>query len=154
MAIKNLCAGILLLLFCIIGFISTSKLESGDHLLFGPSFYPNAIIVLLSLGAFILIYQGINSLRKPAKSVDPHRRNTRGYVVEILLFWLGIALYLTVFHFTGFIVSTLLFLTVAQLLYGRRRYLNVALVSILATGITYFVLVILFEVPLPTIFTN
>lgn len=154
MAIQNLCSGIVLLLFCIIGYYSTSKIVSEDQFIYGPSFYPNALMVILGVGALILISQGLYAIFMTNSFPKKSAQYPQNYVLKILLFWATIAMYIVVFHLTGFIIASFIYLITAQILFGRRRFFHVALVSALGTGLTYFVLVILFEVPLPSIFNG
>ena len=153
MAVKDIFSGGVILLFCLIGFMSTSTLDAGsDHVLYGPAFFPNLLMAVLAAGALILIVKGIFSKVPQADKPPLKERIQVKIIARIILFWLLIALYIVVFNHTGFIVSTMLFLIPAQLLYGRRRYGHIIWVSSLGTAGTYLVLAKLFDVPLPSIF--
>ena len=152
MAIKNLISGTVILLFCGLGFLSTSKLEEvGSHVVYGPSFFPNTLMLILCAGAAILIVKGAISYYRSNERGAVNKRMDPGYVLKVGLFWLFIAFYIILFNYTGFIVSTVVFLISSQILYGRRRAAHVVFVSVVGACITYLILAKLFEVPLPLI---
>lgn len=159
MARKNIFSGIALLLFCAVGFISTSQLEAGgEHVQYGPEFFPRMFLTVLAVGACILIVKGIFVLKTSGggevKIPEEKHWFRFAYLGKMLLLGFLIGLYIFLFNYTGFIVSTVCFLVAAQLLYGRRRYISIFSVAVLGAVLTYLILAILFEVPLPLMFID
>lgn len=157
MAHKNIFSGFALLLLCGIGFFSISQLASGgEHVQYGPGFFPRMFLGVLAFGACILIVRGFFSLRIERAQHTESSVAVPGLGLinsgRLLLFAFFIVCYIILFQSTGFIFSTICFLIAAQILYGRRRYLSIGMVAICGAVLTYFVLATAFEVPLPLIF--
>ncbi|MDR1776430.1 MAG: tripartite tricarboxylate transporter TctB family protein [Desulfovibrio sp.] len=158
MEIKNkrdVVTSLLLVLFCAVGFYSTNSIPTimGG----GPAVFPNFVLSALLVCAIILLVRGIRH--------SPVKMGSARVAPRVVAFFLLFIVYLgsiatmgDLFSFLtipfipyggGFAVSTCLFLIFSLLLLGRRRPIEIALVSLLVTSFIIFVFSILFEVILP-----
>lgn len=156
----DICSGILVLGFCIIGWLSVRTLPGSTEIdLFGPSALPGLVLVLLAVCAGILILMG---LRHPApRNYWPDKfifiKNLM--VMGVFLAYLGGMVLLRDFfnslesfpfqHSVAFSISTLLFLVSILLALGRRNPLEIGLVSAGTTGSLVFVFAGMFDIMLP-----
>ncbi|MBD5416191.1 MAG: tripartite tricarboxylate transporter TctB family protein [Desulfovibrio sp.] len=153
-------SGLLLLVFCAIGFSSVAELPAGGTLEnIGPAGVPKAVLILLSFLSAVLIVKGF--VRAPARPYWPDRRVLKKVGAFVGLFFLYLAGVIGLgdvfahmesppFAWGGaFGVSTFFFLCLALPLLGRRKPLEVFLVASLTTVCLLVAFGWFFQVMLP-----
>lgn len=156
----DIVSGCFLLGLCAIGAWSVSSIPSStglDH--FGPSAFPKLIIVLLTVLSFILLIQGF--IKKPLKFSWPDRWVLKRILIFVGLFYLYLIILVGLdrlflhmdnppFQSGGaFGISTTLFLLLALPLLGRRRPMEIILVSFITTAVLIGTFGWFFKVLLP-----
>lgn len=153
-------SGILLLVFCAIGFSSVSQLQAVgtlEHI--GPAGVPRSVLILLTVLSSILVIKGF--LHKPAKAYWPQWQVFKKILAFIGLFFLYLADVVFLGDFFAhmdsppfawggaFGISTFGFLCLALPLLGRRSPLEIFLVASLTTACLLIAFGWFFQVMLP-----
>lgn len=144
--ISDISTGIVLLLFSIIGYTMAVDLESRNTAMnYGPDFFPKLVLTLLAITSIILFANAIRKFKKSTERIEVNKK----VVITVLTFILIIIGYVTLFFFTGFIVSTIVFLLIGQWAFGMRNIFVISMTSIVLPIALYFLFVFFFKVPLP-----
>lgn len=159
-SMTDVASGILLLIFCSIGFWSVAQLPDGgslEHI--GPGGVPKAVLVLLTLLSLLLTWRGIR--RRPSEPYWPAARIFRKIVCFFLLFYAYLFSVITLgdifasmenppFAWGGaFGCSTFCFLCIALPMLGRRKPIEVFLVAAITTTVLLVSFGWFFQVMLP-----
>jgi len=163
MTMRNLteiAVGAFTLLFCAVGFWGTASIRSTattDPL--GPAAFPNAVLTLLAILGAAQAWRGFYTVK--GKEYWPEAPALKKTVCFFLLFFLYVAMviyfgslyiYLNVPGLpqgTAFIVSSAIYLTVALLLSGRRKVLEIGLVATVIPTSIVVVFAYFFQVAMP-----
>ena len=159
--LTEIAVGVFTLLFCAIGFWGTASTKisafSTDPL--GPVAFPNVVLTLLAILGVIQIWRGL--YRVKGKEYWPEAPVLKKIACFFLLFFLYIGMvtyfgrlyvYLHVpglLQGTAFIVSTVIYLTTALLLSGRRKVLEIGLIATLIPTSIVAVFAYFFQVTMP-----
>lgn len=146
---KDIYISLVVLGIVALGVLQTSTLPpapSGSQ--YGPAFFPNIILGIMGISALLLLCRSLRSLPQSEKKQLPTEEWWR-VALRVLLFIVLFAAYIAGFLYLGFLISSVGFIAVAQVLFGRRSWVNFGLVSIAATGIAYAALTYGFMVQLP-----
>lgn len=143
--IVDITAGGILLLLSVAGYLMAGQFGNGNP--YGPDFFPKLILILLALTSALLVVGAVLKLKKDSDS--PAIRIDRSTVGKILLFVGVLIAYILLFFVAGFIVSTILFLLVAQWIFGVRKLALLGTVSVIVPVVLYFVFTTAFKIPLP-----
>jgi len=128
------------------------NLESVSTTIYGPGFFPK--IVLVALGFFTLVLL-INTIKKIKNSneksdVKSFKRILISTIAKrVLLFIVLLIAYVTSFVYFGFLIPTVIFLIIAQIVFTVKKAYIIALSSIAGSVIMYLLFVNLFNIPLP-----
>jgi putative tricarboxylic transport membrane protein len=117
-----------------------------------PRIFPRFICICTFALSVILIVRGIRKWHADKEEGEQKeaRKLDRAQVQRILiLFAVGI-LYVLLISRLGYLWITPFFIAGTMLCFKEKRVLRIVLVSVLTTGILYFVFRIVFKVPLPT----
>lgn len=147
---KDVISGIVILLFCAVGALSTSQLPppSAEEWA-GPSTLPYITLGATALCGVLLVITGI-----ARRNADRASRsfNLDPKVLAFYVFWvcyMAAMVWLGMPHNGGFIVATLLFLLVALPVLGRRKPLEIICVAVGTTGILVLAFGGFFQILLP-----
>lgn len=135
-----------ILILAIIYFFDVQDLKNPhDRLLISPVFW--IMIVLYP----IIIWQEIREARNNKKESDETEDDGETYKMtkKIGLFMISIVIYLTLMHYIGFIISTVLFLPALMWILGTKSKVMPIVFSIIVTGVLYLFFDILLGIPLP-----
>jgi hypothetical protein len=143
---KDFLLGLTLLIISSIGFYSFSDLKSTRGI--GPSFFPHLLLSCLLLGAMYLmakeIWLSVKKKHSTIKPIDFDGKTT----LSVIIFWISTIGYVFLFIKTNMIISTCIFLFVAQFIYGRKKYLSNSILAVMISVATYYLLTLVFQVPL------
>lgn len=140
----DFCTAITLLVLSVIVFYVSGDLPK-PPVGIGSGDYPQFIAVALFLLAITLAVQSIkNGFPKHEKTAD-NKPFLRIIILLILIF-----VYVILLELIGFLVMTPLFLCGSAILYGYSKRKRLVLVSILFTGIIFFLFTNVFYIFLPT----
>ncbi len=95
---------------------------------------PYLFPLIISLFLFVL---SISVISEGLKSEDKKKEKIKMEIKSLLLFGVVSVVYLLVFNFLGFILSTIILLVLLMLILGERRWWYIALVSIITTVVIY-----------------
>ncbi|MCG3088263.1 tripartite tricarboxylate transporter TctB family protein [Sporosarcina cyprini] len=143
--IVDISAGGILLLFSVAGFLMANQLGNGQP--YGPDFFPKLILALLAIASVFLVTGAAFRMRQEA-GPSPTQFD-RAAIGKILALIVVLIAYILLFSVTGFIISTILFLLVAQWIFGIRKILLLGTVSIVVPVVLYIVFTMAFKIPLP-----
>lgn len=143
--IVDISAGGILLLLSVAGYLMAGQF--GNENPYGPDFFPKLILTLLAITSALLVVGAVLKLKKNSES-SPIQID-RSTVGKILLLVGVLIAYILLFFVAGFIVSTILFLLVAQWIFGVRKLVLLGTVSVVLPIVLYFVFTIAFKIPLP-----
>jgi len=108
----------------------------------GPGGYPMLVTGVLMLLGVILAIQGLLGVRrlaaKAAEGNPPEKKaltlaEFKNIIILAASFWA----YLTVMRHLGYLISTPIFLFLFLFLYGHRKWLQMILISLITTGLTW-----------------
>ena len=107
-----------------------------------PYVFPLIISFFLLILSFSIIKQGLKdeSEKKEKSKID---------IKSLLIFGLVCILYLLVFNFLGFVLSTIILLVLLMMLLGERRWWFILLVSVISSLIIYLLFAKYLYVMLP-----
>jgi hypothetical protein len=132
----DLIISIFLLAFSIYYITATSRLPVTLGSPVGPKGFPLLIAFLLIVSSSILLLKSLKSFRGRIKKED------RGETRKGNLFWVTLTMigYVFLLKFTGYILSTFLFLITVLMVWNRGRpYLN-TMIALLAAMAAYFLM--------------
>lgn len=141
---RDISTGIILLIFCILGYISTVGFSDPDTS-YGPEFFPKLILVSLAILSLSLTIKGCRNLTKG----ESKQAFDKKIFFLILSYIILLIIYINLFFITGFIISTIIFLIVGQYLFGLRKWLTLFLIAIIVPFALYYIFTALFNIPLP-----
>ena len=107
-----------------------------------PYLFPLIISFFLLILSISIIMQGLKdeSEKKEKSKID---------IKSLLIFGLVCLLYLLVFNFLGFVLSTIILLVLLMMLLGERRWWFILLVSVISSLVIYLVFAKYLSVMLP-----
>ena len=107
-----------------------------------PYLFPLIISFFLLILSISIIMQGLKdeSEKKEKSKID---------IKSLLIFGLVCLLYLLVFNFLGFVLSTIILLVLLMMLLGERRWWFILLVSVISSLIIYLLFAKYLSVMLP-----
>ncbi len=111
-----------------------------------PNVYPLVLSVLLSLLSIFLLLRGLRSKQRHLSRWAPPIEVAR----QIIFLFAALAVYTLLFRTLGYLTSTILFMGGTLKFIDRRRsFLNVILISLLVSGISYGLFILIFQIPVP-----
>lgn len=117
----------------------------------GPSFFPKILAISIIIFNLIFIVGkiiGFYRFRKnnEASTDDSHKQSIHHFKVLLVL---GISIsWIVLNELLGFILSTFITILISMIIMGNRKYIQIILVPLLFTGITYFLFVELLNISL------
>ena len=137
--ITGFCA---LVLSVFIYFTSEGFVVADGGLAKNPAYYPRALALILAILAVCLIINALMRKEKVGVSINKELLKNVGQVFGLIL------LYIIVFQYVGFIVSTVAFLFCGILLYGG-TVKGALLCSVPVTAAVYVIFHIIMQVAMP-----
>ena len=107
-------------------------------------FYPKLLFVVLAACGVLLFIQG--SIRSAEEQVPFPRTDWK----RILITFVMLLAYAYLMQFTGFIISSIVFMVVFMLFLGERKVLNLILVPVIGSVAIYLLFGKVFMIALPT----
>ena len=107
-------------------------------------FYPKLLFILLCVCGVILFIQGA---MRPAEDQVPFPRTDWK---RILITFVLLLAYAYLMQYTGFIISSIVFMVVFMLFLGERKILNLILVPVIGSLLIYLLFGKIFMISLPT----
>ena len=140
-------AGIGIAIFSAVFFIIGGTYNSSQGQLgLGRGGFPQIISgIMFVLGAMLSINSFI-AIRKGAKS---EKKLSKPELIRMLLLIIAFAAYLFVMKYLGYIITTPPFLFLFLYLYGDRKWVRMAIVSVCTTVVTFFLFNNVFMILLP-----
>jgi putative tricarboxylic transport membrane protein len=137
-------AGLLAMLGVFVLYLSKQLPEFADKNTTGPAFFPTLLVVLL-FGLLVLLI-GITLKDETDRSIKLLTKEAKmSYSIMGM-----VLIYLLVFNYLGFLVSTLIFLfTVMTYLSPKRNHLKTSVIALLSTLLVYIVFKVILLVPIP-----
>ena len=140
---QDMVSGIGLIVLGIAGLIGASGLENLVVADLSAAFFPNILFG-------ILIFCGICLLYQSKKRIEKVKLPAFNYVILGAMLAV-LSIYVYIMDYIGFLIATVLFLVAAMYIFGERRKLILAGVSIAASVIVYFLFTEAFMIVLPVL---
>lgn len=99
--------------------------------------------------SFFLLILSISIIMQGLKDESEKKENGKIDIRSLLIFGLVCILYLLVFNFLGFVLSTIILLVLLMMLLGERRWWFILLVSVISSLIIYLLFAKYLSVMLP-----
>ena len=139
--------GFVLLLFSVwyaLGALSLPKVHLDEVI--EPNVYPLVLAVVLALLSLFLLLKSFRAQQNGLKNWLPPKEIAR----QIIFLFAALAAYILLFRTLGYFTSTFLFMVGTLKFIDRNRSLaNVILLSLLVSGISYALFIVLFQIPVP-----
>ncbi len=123
---------------------SMSELYSpvGASIANDPVFYPRILLAVIAILAGTLFVSAWRTRQEPVRTASLHWRAAGTMMVAATL-------YVAAMPWLGFVASTAVFLAIAPVLMGFRRWVALALVAVVMPLVCWLVFVRLIRIPLP-----
>ena len=99
--------------------------------------------------SFFLLILSISIITQGLKDESEKKEKSKIDIKSLLIFGLVCILYLLVFNFLGFVISTIILLVLLMMLLGERRWWFILLVSVISSLIIYLLFAKYLSVMLP-----
>ena len=99
--------------------------------------------------SFFLLILSISIIMQGLKNESEKKEKSKIDIKSLLIFGLICILYLLVFNFLGFVLSTIILLVLLMMLLGERRWWFILLVSVISSLIIYLLFAKYLSVMLP-----
>lgn len=113
----------------------------------GPSFYPIIVSVITIILAIILMF---NTFREQIKEKDQSNFSKQGFM-KVGIFVTFFFIYFYVITRIGFIISTIIFMSLFMLILGLRDWKKYILIPIGTTIVMYYIFSVFLKIRLPEI---
>lgn len=123
--------------------------QSSDAGAMSPRFFPNLGAILIGLGGLVLFL--LSMLERPRDEVGveaPALNRDRAKTVVVFLIAAGMAGFILLFQWAGYIYATPLLIAVLMVLFGARNLITILLVSLTTTAALYAVFSLGLNLPL------
>ncbi len=138
----ELLIGIFLIIFCIIIILQAGDLPSFNEAVLNAGSFPRFIAALLATLCLILVVSKAIELSK--QKAEMAKIDLKEYFLQVfkeykLVFFALISLFLYIFlmQFTGFILTTIIFIITTGLIIGPKKKKNILTISIVSVIITF-----------------
>lgn len=126
-------AGLLLLALSILLAVQTRQIPSTPFLPLGAEFFPRVLLVILAAGGLLLLALDILRHRRQGATREKLSR-FRDFPRTIPAIFAAFAAYVFLMPILGFVLATLAFVAVAQVLMGPHRPRDLPRIGLLAVG--------------------
>ncbi|MBQ0052013.1 MAG: tripartite tricarboxylate transporter TctB family protein [Treponema sp.] len=147
MRIANIVSAIIGMLFSAAAFGYTFTFKQFKNVPVGPEFFPRALAVALFICCFILFIT--NLLKKDDKSKAPTLNPLNKNIQKALLGLLVIVVYALLWNIISFILATPIAIFVMIFILGKRNYLKMAIISVVATAVIFVAFKFLLGIEMP-----
>ena len=138
---QDVLSGVILLLIAMPGFIYTSQIEDLQVSRLSGAFFPNVCFVVMTICGLILIGQGLKRTE-----IVPIPSFNFPKLIPIIAVLAG---YVLILEYVGFIISTIIFVFCAILLFGECRKQILLTVPIITSVFVYYFFSKAFMIALP-----
>ena len=144
---KAFFSGCCLLVFsaCLYYLVARFPDTAAEYRTISPSFFPYVLSTILAVLSVFLMIEGWRAPVGPILSIRFDNKDT--YRTGALL--LILVVFSSLLTTLGFIIDAFLFMFLIQLVLGERRFIVLAIVSLVVSLGMYFIFAGLFKVPLP-----
>lgn len=140
---RDIFLSLVILLFAISAFLYSNNFSNNEF--YGPNFFPKIITISMIVLAGYMLVTSLIHARKSTKSFEFNKHTA----MKIALFILLMAGYFFLFFVVGFIISSIVFLILAQWIFGVKNKITVLAVSVLVPIGLYLFFTQLFNIPIP-----
>lgn len=120
----------------------------------GPDFFPKLMVLIIGICGLVLIAQSAYSLYKDGSlKLDvlkdkKYRMNLKEYKIHII-FLISAVVYLIIMPFTGFVISSILFLIFLLMYFGHSKIVWCIFLSIVYVTAVYLIFLKVFKIRFP-----
>lgn len=147
MRIANIVAAIVGMVFSTAAFAYTFTFKQFKNVPVGPEFFPRALAVALFICCFILLIS--NLLKKDDKTKAPTLNPMNKNIQRALLGLLVIVVYAFLWNIISFIIATPIAIFVLVFILGKRNFLKMAIISVVATVVIFCAFKFLLGIEMP-----
>lgn len=140
---RDLASGIFLVILGIAGFVGAGTIENMLVTRLSGAFFPQVLFAIIFLCGAGLAFAGYKRTDKEA--LPDFKWGKLGQIVGAL------AVYVAILEYAGFLISSVLFLISAMLMFGERRIKVIIPVAVLSAVVIYFLFTEAFMIVLPGI---
>ena len=145
---KDCQCGLIVLIFAVLGWAYThATIHTSNALVasgIAADFYPKLLFSVLGVCGIVLFVQG--AMRPEAEQVPFPRTDWKRILITFVL----LLAYAYLMEYTGFILSSIVFMVVFMLFLGERKVLNLILVPVIGSILIYLLFGKVFMIALPT----
>ena len=122
--------------------------QNASTTLYGPRFFPQVIMIGILLCRWIFFWKGVQQKSYVSKDGDVIKcqEGNRNKVLALLVLFLG---YIILFEQIGFFLSSVIYIILAQIVFGIRNKIILCLVSPGVILVLNILFVIVFKIPVP-----
>ncbi|KUK02745.1 MAG: Putative tricarboxylic transport membrane protein [Thermotoga sp. 50_1627] len=111
----------------------------------GSAGFPRLVTMCLIVCGIILVLRSLLSKKNLSQSMGIDKK----FVLNLVGLVVSFILYLYFFKIIGFLITTASLLFFTMCVFGYRKYLMNAVLSVITSTVIYYVFTIIFKVPLP-----
>lgn len=131
-------------------FLEVQGLKNSDNrLLINPVFWIMLVLYPLIIWHEIKTWKRINSNIKQNEDNTYDPETTRPLSKKLSFYMIGIAIYLSLINYLGFVIMTLLFLPTLMFFFGTKSIKILTITPIVVILIIYFIFINLLSLPFP-----
>lgn len=140
---RDLVSGIFLVILGIAGFAGAETIENMLVTRLSGAFFPQVLFAIIILCGAALIFAGYKRTDKEA--LPDFKWGKLGQIVAAL------GIYVAIMEYAGFLISSVLFLVSAMLMFGERRIKVIIPAAVISSAVIYFLFTEAFMIVLPGI---
>ena len=138
---QDIFTGCLLIVCGLLGCFFAAQLENLAVAGLSSAFFPSLLFSLMLICGILLIFQG-----KKRQEKTPFPALRWNQLIPMLL---SLTLYVTLLEYVGFIISTIIFVITAMLVFGERNKKSLVIVPITTAVVVYYLFSVAFMIVLP-----
>jgi hypothetical protein len=114
-----------------------------------PTAFPRFVSTCLFILALILLIQGMLGAKRQAGHQEASSKPGKGFWLRLSFMIVLAFAYTQILPLTGYVIATPFFVAGTMVLFNEKRWLWIAGVSLVTSGLLYGLFRMLFKVPLP-----
>ncbi|MHB8132406.1 MAG: tripartite tricarboxylate transporter TctB family protein [Mobilitalea sp.] len=143
---RNLVSGIILFLFSIWYYVNAQALPQQSEGGLAPSYFPSFLALILAiLSLYVVVDSLIRISRNKKENEEQYEKKDHKTVAILILF---LIVYIILFKYLGFIITTILYLTAAMSMLKAGKLIKLVPIAVIITLSIYFVFSKGFHIPL------
>ncbi|MFC5604343.1 tripartite tricarboxylate transporter TctB family protein [Sporosarcina koreensis] len=155
---RDVHSGIFLLFVSVIMFSATLSFKKLTTSQIGPAFMPQVISFLIAVVSIVIIIQGLKKVKASREESTSSTAEVEENVSEevtykpVILSFISMAVYVVVMPIVGFLITTAVYMFFQMMILSskpERRWLLFLVVSVVSSGVIYYVFRNVFYIMLP-----